>query len=67
MHKFEDKVPYQFVPEPLTVEEADRLANACETPIERLVVWTLLDTGSTSASFVTSLPEASSGSSASFG
>jgi integrase/recombinase XerD len=38
-------VPYQIVREPLTVEEADRPANACETPIERLVVWTLLDTG----------------------
>jgi integrase/recombinase XerD len=38
-------VPYQFVREPLTNEEADRLADACETPTERLVVWTLLDTG----------------------
>ncbi|HET7424597.1 MAG TPA: site-specific integrase, partial [Gemmatimonadales bacterium] len=31
--------------EPLTAEESDRLSNACETPTERLVVWTLLDTG----------------------
>ena len=38
-------MPYQFVREPLTIEEADRLANACVTPTERLVVWTLLDTG----------------------
>ncbi len=38
-------MPYQFVREPLTVEEADRPANACESPIERLVVRTLLDTG----------------------
>ena len=39
------EVPYQYVREPLTADEADRLANACETPTERLVVWTLLDTG----------------------
>jgi integrase/recombinase XerD len=38
-------VVYQFVREPLTAEEADHLANACETPTKRLVVWTLLDTG----------------------
>jgi integrase/recombinase XerD len=29
----------------LTGDEADRLANACQTPEEKLVVWTLLDTG----------------------
>ena len=38
-------MPYQYVSEPLTAEEPDRLSNACETPTERLVVWTLLDTG----------------------
>jgi integrase/recombinase XerD len=38
-------VAYQYVREPLTTAEADRLANACETPTERLIVWTLLDTG----------------------
>jgi integrase/recombinase XerD len=38
-------MPYQFVREPLTAEEAGQLAKACETPTERLVVWTLLDTG----------------------
>ena len=38
-------MPYQYVREPLTAEEADRLANACDTPTEKLVVWTLLDTG----------------------
>ena len=38
-------MPYQYVREPLTAEESDRLSNACETPNERLVVWTLLDTG----------------------
>lgn len=38
-------MPYHYVREPLTAEEADRLSNACEAPTERLVVWTLLDTG----------------------
>ncbi|HME71945.1 MAG TPA: site-specific integrase [Myxococcota bacterium] len=38
-------MPYQYVREPLTAEESDRLSNACETSTERLVVWTLLDTG----------------------
>ncbi len=36
---------YQFVREPLTWEETDRLANACDSFKEKLVVWTLLDTG----------------------
>jgi integrase/recombinase XerD len=27
------------------MEEANRLANACQSPIEKLVVWSLLDTG----------------------
>ena len=30
-------MPYQYVREPLTPEEADRLANACETPTEQLM------------------------------
>src|ERR1051325_3066155 len=38
-------MPYQFKREPLTQEEATRLANACTTSQERLAVWTLLDTG----------------------
>jgi integrase/recombinase XerD len=38
-------MPYQYVLEPLTAEEADRLAAACEAPTEQLIVWTLLDTG----------------------
>jgi integrase/recombinase XerD len=38
-------MPYQYVREPLTADESDCLSNACETPTERLVVWTLLDTG----------------------
>src|SRR5256714_7658600 len=36
---------YQFVREPLRPEEADKLCNACQTTDEKLVVWTLLDTG----------------------
>jgi len=36
---------YQFVREPLRAEEADRLSHACDTIHEKLVVWTLLDTG----------------------
>jgi hypothetical protein len=38
-------MPDQYVREPLTDAEADRLANACETPTEPLILWTLLDTG----------------------
>lgn len=38
-------MPYQYTREPLTQEEATRLANACEKPIEKIIVWTLLDTG----------------------
>lgn len=38
-------MPYQFRREPLTQDEATRLANACETHEQKLVVWTLLDTG----------------------
>ena len=36
---------YQYRREPLTAEEEDKLVNACETHQEKLVVWTLLDTG----------------------
>jgi integrase len=35
---------YQYKREPLTQDEATRLANACQDHEERLVVWTLLDT-----------------------
>jgi integrase/recombinase XerD len=38
-------MPYQFKREPLTADEANRLANACITHQEKLIVWTLLDTG----------------------
>ena len=36
---------YQYKREPLAADEADRLQNACATFTDRLVVWTLLDTG----------------------
>ena len=36
---------HQFVRAPLRAEEADRLANACRSPEEKLIVWILLDTG----------------------
>lgn len=36
---------YQFVREPLTTENADRLCNACETIQEKMIIWVLLDTG----------------------
>ena len=38
-------MPYQYKREPLTADEATRLANACAKTEEKLVVWTLLDTG----------------------
>lgn len=38
-------MPYQYKREPLTQEEATRLANACGTSLEKIIVWTLLDTG----------------------
>lgn len=36
---------YQYVKEPLTSEVADKLCQACETTQEKLILWTLLDTG----------------------
>ena len=36
---------YQFVREPLKDEEADKICQVCETSLEKLIVWTLLDTG----------------------
>ena len=36
---------YQFKREPLTADEANRLASVCNTHEEKLIVWTLLDTG----------------------
>src|SRR6266568_6901539 len=36
---------YQYKRELLTQDEANRLANACQTHEEKLIIWTLLDTG----------------------
>lgn len=36
---------YKFVREPLLAEEADKLCQACQTPIEKMAIWVLLDTG----------------------
>ena len=36
---------YQYKREPLTQEEANRLANACSSHEEKLIIWSLLDTG----------------------
>ncbi|MCG3132809.1 MAG: Tyrosine recombinase XerC [Phycisphaerae bacterium] len=36
---------YQYVREPLLGEEYDQLCNACESPLEKMCVWTLGDTG----------------------
>jgi integrase/recombinase XerD len=36
---------YQYKREPLTADEANRLASLCNTHEEKLIVWTLLDTG----------------------
>jgi len=60
-------MPYQYVREPLTAEESDRLSNACETPTERLVFWTLLDTGLRVGELCALTSKTSSGSSASSG
>ncbi len=36
---------YQFVREPLRAVDADTLSHACETTEEKLIIWTLLDSG----------------------
>lgn len=36
---------YKHKREPLTQDQCNKLSNACETMQEKLVVWTLLDTG----------------------
>jgi len=38
-------MPYEYKREPLTQDDANRLANACDTGQKKLVIWTLLDTG----------------------
>ena len=36
---------YQYIREPLRAEETDALSHACETTQEKLIIWTLIDTG----------------------
>lgn len=36
---------YQYRREPITSDEADRLVKCCKSAEEKLVVWTLLETG----------------------
>lgn len=36
---------YQFIREPLQAEQADRLSHVCKSVKEKLIIWTLLDTG----------------------
>jgi integrase/recombinase XerD len=36
---------YQYKRQPLTADESNRLSNACESHTEKLVIWSLLDTG----------------------
>ena len=36
---------YQYKREPLTNDEANKLANSCKTALEKLVIFTLLDAG----------------------
>jgi integrase/recombinase XerD len=36
---------YQYKREPLTQEEANNLANSCQTHKEKIIIWTMLDTG----------------------
>ena len=36
---------YKYKREPLTPDEANRLANACQSNEEKLVIWSLRDTG----------------------
>ena len=38
-------MPYQFVREPLRAEEADQLSQVCESMLEKLIIWILIDTG----------------------
>lgn len=36
---------YQFIREPLLAKDADCLCQACTTMLEKLIIWTLIDTG----------------------
>ena len=36
---------YQYKREPLSNDDANKLMNACKTPMEKIIIFTLLDTG----------------------
>ena len=36
---------YQFIREPLANKEVDQLCGECKTSQEKLIIWTLLETG----------------------
>jgi integrase/recombinase XerD len=42
---------YEYKREPLTSDEANQLSNSCQTYKEKLIIWTLLDTGLRVAEF----------------
>ncbi len=42
-------MPYQYVREPLTADEADQLAAACEAPTGQLIDWTFSTPASAAA------------------
>jgi integrase/recombinase XerD len=44
-HPYNGRMPYHCKREPLTPDEATRLANACQSHPEKLGIWPLLDTG----------------------
>ncbi len=48
---------YQYVREPLKSDEADKLAHVCLDTKEKLVVWTLLDTGLRVSELCSLMPE----------
>ena len=45
MRTQKEHVGYQYVREPLTQEDADRLGNSCESTKEKHIIWPLLDCG----------------------
>lgn len=36
---------YKYVREPLTMDDVDKLSTLCKSTEEKLIIWTLLDTG----------------------
>lgn len=44
-NSFGRRMAYQYVREPMSSDDADRLANACKSVQEKLIVWPMLDGG----------------------